>query len=112
MTFSDKSDHCEHPASNMKMTLTNEDNLKKERLTKMKSILKYHIWGSGLRSQTIFPTPDTSKSYKWQPSIANWNYSGSARVGSVGSNSDSEAISASQQSWSLGLAELGNSMYL
>ena len=29
-------------------------------------------------------------------------------VGSVWSNSDYKAISASQQSWSLGLAELGN----
>ena len=62
----------------------------------------------GLSSHTIFPTPDTFKSYKWQPRKANWNYSGSGRFGSVGSNSDYNAISASQQSWSLGLAELGN----
>ena len=61
----------------------------------------------------MFPPPDTFKSCKWQPSIANWNYSGLGRfgsvwVGSVWSNSDYKAISASQQSWSLGLAELGN----
>ena len=72
----------------------------------------------GLSSQTMFSVPDTYKSRKQQPSIANWNYSGSAWVGSgcVGSgrdgsarsNSDYKAISASQQSWSLGLAELGN----
>ena len=59
----------------------------------------------------MFLTPDTSKSCKWHSSIANWNYSGSGGVGSgrVGwSNSDYKAISASQQSWSLGLAEPGN----
>ena len=39
--------------------------------------------GSGLRSQTIFPTPDTSKSQKWKPSKANWNYSGSGRLGPI-----------------------------
>ena len=41
------------------------------------------IWGSGLRSQTIFPAPDTSKGYKWQPSIANWNYSESGQLGPI-----------------------------
>ena len=59
--------------------------------------------GGGLSSQTKFQAPNTSKTCKQQPSTANWNYSGSGR-----SNSDYKAISASQQSWSLGLAELGN----
>ena len=61
------------------------------------------VGGGGLSSQTMFPAPGTSKSCQWYSSIANWNYSGSGR-----SNSDYKAISASQQSWSLGLAELGN----
>ena len=69
------------------------------------------MMGSGeLRSQTMSPAPDTSKSSKWHSCIANWNYSDSARVGSGRSNSDNKAISASQQSWSLGLAELGKKM--
>ena len=54
------------------------------------------------------PAPDSFKSCKWQPSIANWNYSGLCRFGLCRSNSDYKAISASQQSWSLGLAEAGN----
>ena len=58
----------------------------------------------------MFLTPDTSKSCKWHSSIANWNYSGSGGVG--WSNSDYKAISASQQSWSLGLAELGNKQFI
>ena len=55
----------------------------------------------------MFPASDTSKSCNWHSNIGNWNYSGLGRVGSARSNSDYKAISASQQSWSLGLAELG-----
>ena len=56
---------------------------------------------------------DTSKIYKLHSSNANGNYSGSiwvglGRVGWGRSNSDYKAISASQKSWSLCLAELGN----
>ena len=73
--------------------------------SKMKMTSK-DVGGGGLSSQTMFPAPGTSKSCQWYSSIANWNYSWSGRVG--WSNSDYKAISASQQSWSLGLAELGN----
>ena len=66
----------------------------------------------GFSSKTMSPAfVDTFKSWKYQPIIANWNYSGSVWVG-LGRfgpiNSDYKAVSASQQSWSSGLAELGN----
>ena len=69
--------------------------------------------GVGLSFQAMFAAPNTSKSCIWHSSIAIWNYSGSGRfgsgrLGSARSNSDYNAISASQQSWSFGLAELGN----
>ena len=64
--------------------------------------------GSSL--QTMLPVPDTSKSCKLHPSISNWNYSGLAWVGSARlCPIVIKAISASRQSWSLGLAELSNS---
>ena len=49
--------------------------------SKMKMTSK-DVGGGGLSSQTMFPAPDTFKSCKWHSSIANWNYSGSAWVGS------------------------------
>ena len=64
--------------------------------------------GRGLNFQAMFAAPNTSKICIWHSSIANWNYSGSGRLGSGRSNSNYNAISASQQSWSFGLAELGN----
>ena len=60
-------------------------------------------------SKIIFPAPDTSKSCNLHSGIANWNYNVSGWVGSTQSNRDYKAISASQQSWSFDLAELGNS---
>ena len=63
--------------------------------------------GSSL--QTMLPVPDTSKSCKLHPSISNWNYSGLAWVGSARlCPIVIKAISASRQSLSLGLSELGN----
>ena len=50
----------------------------------------------------MFPVPDTCLSCKWQPSNLEL-----FRFGSVRSNSEYKAISASQQSWNLGLADLG-----
>ena len=87
--------------------LKNSDNLKNEDDLKIKTTSKI-MSGGGLSFQAMFAAPNTSKSCIWHSSIANWNYSGSARVGSGRSNSDYKAISASQQSWSFGLAELGN----
>ena len=50
------------------------------------------------------PAPDTSKTCNLQLRSGRV---GAAQVGSAWSNSDYKAISASQQSWSLGLADLG-----
>ena len=89
--------------------LKNSDNLKNEDDLKIKTTSKI-MSGGGLSFQAMFAAPNTSKSCIWHSSIAIWNYSGSGRVGSGRSNSDYKAISASQQSWSLGLAELGKIM--
>ena len=71
------------------------------------------MMGSGLSFQAMFAVHNTSKSCILHSSIAIWNYSGLGRVGSAWSNSDYKAISASQHSWSFGLAELGkNWVYL
>ena len=91
--------------------LKNSDNLKNEDDPKIKTTSKI-MSGGGLSFQAMFAAPNTSKSCIWHSSIAIWNYSGSGRfgsgrVGSGRSNSDYNAISASQQSWSFGLAELG-----
>ena len=61
----------------------------------------------GLSLQAMNAASNAFKSCIWHSSIANWNYSGSAWVGSGRSKCDYKAISASQQSWSFGLAELG-----
>ena len=88
--------------------LKNKDYLKKWRQPEKWRQPQKLMRGGELSSNTMFPAPDTSKSWKWYSSIAIWNYSGLGRVGLGRSNSDYKAISASQQSWSLGLAELGN----
>ena len=79
-----------------KFNLKNEDDLQNE--DDLKTL-------RGLSSQTMFPFHDTFLSCNWQPNIANWNYSGLGWVGLAWSNSDFKSISASQQSWILGMAE-------
>ena len=61
--------------------LKNSDNLKNEDDLKIKTTSKI-MSGGGLSFQAMFAAPNTSKSCIWHSSIANWNYSGSARVGS------------------------------
>ena len=53
-----------------------------KKTSKMKMTSKM-MRGGGLSSQTMFPAPDTFKSCKWHSSIANWNYSGSGRLGPI-----------------------------
>ena len=62
--------------------LKNEDDQKMKMTSKMKTTSKMIKCG-GLSSLTMYPAPDNSKSYKWQPIIANWNYSGLGRLGSA-----------------------------
>ena len=62
--------------------LKNSDNLKNEDDLKIKTTSKI-MSGGGLSFQAMFAAPNTSKSCIWHSSIANWHYSGSARLGPI-----------------------------
>ena len=55
------------------MQLKIKRTLKKEDCLKIEDNLK-KLWVNGSISKTKFPDPDTFKSCKWQPTIANCNY--------------------------------------
>ena len=85
----------------MKMTRKNEEDL-----DDLKKLLGVVEWVPKQCFQSLIPLKDTIGSLVLQiGTIPVWV--GSGRFGSGRSNSDYKAISASQQSWSLGLAELG-----